>query len=187
MTTPPRPRIIVITGAESTGKSHLTRELAAHFSAPWFPEYAREYLEKHPHPYTREEVIHIARKQVAQMEQALASGEEWYFFDTWLIITRVWMEVVYGAAPPFITEAIAASRVDLFLLCDTDLPWEPDPLRENGGEMRNQLSEIYRSLLERAGFRYALVTGTGKTRITNALRIIGNTFGLSSGSSLQFQ
>ncbi len=38
-------RIIVITGAESTGKSTLAENLAGHFSVPYIPEIAREYIE----------------------------------------------------------------------------------------------------------------------------------------------
>ena len=38
-------RRIAITGPESTGKSMLAEELAAHYETVWVPEYAREYLE----------------------------------------------------------------------------------------------------------------------------------------------
>lgn len=173
-----KPRIVIVTGAESTGKSVLTRQLAEEFSAPFYPEYAREFLEKSGHPYTRDEVVHIAHTQVAQMENALASGEEWVFFDTWLIITKVWMEVVYGEAPPFINRALSHYPASLYLLCDTDIPWEPDPLRENGGENREILSGIYRNHLESLGARYSVVSGKGEERRRNALQIIRKTFNI---------
>jgi len=173
------PRIVVVTGAESTGKSVLTRELATMFNAPFFPEYAREYLEKKNHPYTREEVLHIAREQVTQMTQALASGEAWYFFDTWLIITKVWMEVVYGEAPGFITRALESLPVDLYLLCAPDIPWIPDPLRENGGDRRIRLSEIYLRHIEESGTPYGIVTGTGAERTAHALQIIREKMGMA--------
>ncbi|NJK84851.1 MAG: ATP-binding protein, partial [Bacteroidales bacterium] len=35
---------VVITGPESTGKTVLTEELAAHYHTVFIPEYAREYI-----------------------------------------------------------------------------------------------------------------------------------------------
>jgi nicotinamide riboside kinase len=167
-----QPRIIVVTGAESTGKSELTRQLGAWFSAPLFPEYAREYLEKSDVHYTREDVEKIAIVQKRQMESALTLKTGLVIFDTWLIITKVWFEVVYGEAPFWIHEAIVSAPVGLFLLCDTDLPWEADPLRENGGEMRNILSEKYRKNLLNYEFNFRTVTGHGEKRLQHALQII---------------
>jgi len=166
------PRIIVVTGAESTGKSVLTRQLGNHFSSPWYPEYAREYLEKREGHYTREDVLAIARVQQKQMNEAQLTTSDFVFFDTWLIITKVWLEVVYGNAPSWISETIAAAPIDLFLLCDTDIPWESDRLRENGGEMRERLSSLYKSNLSHFGYDYRMVSGKGEERFLNAVQII---------------
>ncbi|HNZ68194.1 MAG: ATP-binding protein [Bacteroidota bacterium] len=168
-----KPKIVVITGAESTGKSQLTRQLGLHFSAPVRMEYAREYLEKSGPHYTYADVLHIAGIQRTQMEEATTLDADFVFFDTWLIITKVWMEVVFGNVPSWIPEMLSRSHVDLFLLCATDLPWEPDPLRENGGEMREKLTGIYRAHLDAYGFRYGIVSGSGEERFQNALQIIG--------------
>ncbi len=54
-------KIIVITGAESTGKSTLTEALAKHFNVPYIPEIAREYIEKLPHKYNYRDVEIIAK------------------------------------------------------------------------------------------------------------------------------
>ncbi len=167
-----RPRIIVITGAESTGKSELGRQLASYFSAPLFPEYAREYLERTGVPYGREDVVHIAQVQKEQMEAACTMKTGLVIFDTWLIITKVWFEVVYGAAPEWIHNALASLSGALFLLCDTDLPWEADRLRENGGPMREVLSGIYRNNLQQYGYYYRTVRGQGEERMQRALQII---------------
>ncbi len=164
--------IIVITGAESTGKSALANDLGHFFSSPWVPEYAREYLEKSGMPYTRSDVETIARVQIRQMDEAQNLVSRYVFFDTWLIITKVWMEIVYGEAPGWITAAIASAPVDLFLLCEPDIPWIPDPLRENGGEMREVLSALYRKNIENFGFRYETITGFGADRFELARKII---------------
>jgi len=43
---------IVVTGPESTGKTTLAKQLAEFYHGQYIQEYAREYIEKLPHPYT---------------------------------------------------------------------------------------------------------------------------------------
>jgi nicotinamide riboside kinase len=167
-----RPAIIIITGAESTGKSMLTKQLAGFFSCPFYPEYAREYLEKSGTSYTYEDVLHIALMQKKQMEEAEKLHAAYVFFDTWLIITKVWLEVVYQKVPDWIPRAISQAPVGLFLVCANDIPWIPDPLRENGGEKREELLDNYRANIEMFGFPYRIVSGSGDERFMNALQII---------------
>ena len=56
---------IVILGPESTGKSTLCKELAEHYKTLWCPEYAREYLLKHGMNYSFDDLLTIAREQIA--------------------------------------------------------------------------------------------------------------------------
>ena len=65
------PEIIVITGAESTGKSTLTEQLANHFKVPFIPEIAREYIEKLDRKYNYNDVEQIARLQVERMKEGM--------------------------------------------------------------------------------------------------------------------
>ncbi len=163
-------KIIVLTGPESTAKSTLAKELASYFNGTYYPEYAREYLSGKGGSYSFSDIEHIARKQIEQYEQARNAGkEELVFLDTWLIITRVWMEWVYNKVPAWVEQAIKDHPVDLYLLCCPDIPWEPDPLRENGGEQREQLFQRYKKELQTRGFLFAEVTGKGKERIRNAI------------------
>ncbi len=55
---------IVIIGPESTGKSFLSEQLAAHYKTLWCPEYAREYLEKNGVAYSFEDLLEIAKGQL---------------------------------------------------------------------------------------------------------------------------
>lgn len=169
-----RPIIVVITGAESTGKSALSQALSQHFHGSYFPEYAREYLENKGHGYTYQDVEEIAAVQFSQMKQAIELETPVVFFDTWLIITRVWFEVVYGHMPAWIDQAIREAPVDLYLLCANDIPWIPDPLRENGGENRVMLYNRYLSCILEYGFKYHVISGTGQERQENAVRHLVN-------------
>ena len=115
-----QPKIIVVTGAESTGKSTLTLEIAQYLGAKYYPEFARDYVSNLNRPYTFKDVGHIAKTQVHQYEEALISNHQIVIFDTWLIITLVWMEVVYGEKPNWIVDYIRSAKIDLFLVCDTN-------------------------------------------------------------------
>jgi NadR type nicotinamide-nucleotide adenylyltransferase len=166
------PLVVVVTGAESTGKSILTKQLGQYFLSPFYPEYAREYLEKNGPGYTFRDVENIAGVQLQQMQEASGFQTRCVFFDTWLIITKVWFEVVYGNVPEWLPQAIRNSPVDLFMLCANDIPWIADPLRENGGDMRQKLFDMYENNLLEFGFPYKIVTGTGDDRLKNAVNIV---------------
>ncbi|MDA3879411.1 MAG: ATP-binding protein [Prolixibacteraceae bacterium] len=168
-----KPVKIVLTGAESTGKSTLSQSLANHYNGLWMPELAREYVQHIDHRYNYHDIEAIARGQI-ENERKLSAESGLVFFDTWLIITKVWFDFVYGKHPGWLHGEIAKSDVDIFLLCDIDLPWTPDPLRENGGENRKKLHDIYQSELLHYGFDFDIVKGEGKKRLDNAISIIEN-------------
>ena len=64
---------VCLTGAESTGKTELARELAGHFGAPHVPEYSREYAERAARELSYMDVYPIAR---GQMELVRGSAEQ---------------------------------------------------------------------------------------------------------------
>lgn len=160
---------IVITGPESTGKTTLATQLSERFGGLYVPEYAREYVEKLTGHYTFADVENIARKQVDQYAEANKRPEKMVFFDTWLIITKVWFEWSFRRVPEWLDEAMRNCPVDLYLLCLPDLPWEADPVRENGGENRLKLFNCYRDELIQRGFPFVEIGGTNDVRLTNAI------------------
>ncbi|MCX6257197.1 MAG: ATP-binding protein [Bacteroidia bacterium] len=164
-------RRIVITGAESTGKTTLARQLAEHFHTVWIPEYAREYVENLHRPYQYGDVEIIMHKQIEQTAVFEAGANHLLFLDTWLIITKIWFLEVYGHYPELIDEVLRNYPIDLYLLCDTDLPWIPDPVRENK-DKRNYLSERYRQELISYGFNFQVIDGTEEKRLGNAIAAV---------------
>ncbi len=163
---------IVITGPECTGKSTLSADLALHYNTVFIPEYAREYVEKLSRPYTYEDVVHIAETQIRQEEEYEKKANGLLFYDTYLIITKVWFDVVYKKRPQWIDEKLKKNHIDLFLLCNTDIPWMPDAVRENGGEMREKLFRIYRQQLEYYGCNYVVISGKGYERFRHAMEAV---------------
>ncbi|MFY9154045.1 MAG: ATP-binding protein [Prolixibacteraceae bacterium] len=163
---------IAITGPESTGKTTLAMQLAERFDGIYLPEFAREYVEKLSHHYAYEDVESIAKAQIEQYQSTETSENELFFFDTWLIITKVWFNWVFRKSPDWLDDQIRNCPIDLFLLCRPDLPWEEDPVRENGGENRIRLFEEYRRELTDFGFKFVEIDGTDEIRLNHAIAAI---------------
>lgn len=166
---------ILITGPESTGKSELARDLASHYQGHVVPEYSRDYIQNLGRSYLFSDVEQIALKQVEEYEDS--TKLEWVFFDTWLIITKVWFRVVYNRVPPWLDKSIRIATFDLVLLCDTDIPWIPDSVRENGGSMREELLQRYKDELNFYGLDWVLVNGSGLDRSRCAKQYIEKKLG----------
>lgn len=163
---------IAILGPESTGKSTLAEALAKHFDTKWVPEFAREYIEKLNIPYNFDDVCNIAHKQIEQeIEIEKISSNGFVFFDTDLIITKVWFEYRFKKTPEFVTKWMQSHHFDLYLLCAPDLPWEFDPVREHSDE-REFFFEWYKSEIEQIRKPYIIIDGTGNQRLKKAITVL---------------
>jgi HTH-type transcriptional repressor of NAD biosynthesis genes len=125
------PKRIVLSGTESTGKTQLAQRLAAHFGEPWSAEYAREFWDAHG-GIAAGDLDAIGRGQVANEEAAAARARRVVFCDTDLITCVLWNDLLFPGHCPAWVRAAADERargVALYLLCDADVPWAPDPQR----------------------------------------------------------
>lgn len=165
---------IVLIGPESTGKTELAKFLAENYNTIFVPEYAREYVEKLENKYTFNDVEKIARKQVELEDNLEKKANTILFYDTFLIITKVWFQIVFNRVPLWIEQKIRSSKIDLFLLCNTELPWIKDNVRENGGDMREKLFSIYQQELDNYGFKYKIIKGIDDNRYGNALKLVND-------------
>ena len=165
---------IAIIGPECTGKTTISEELANYYKTQWVAEFAREYIQNLNCVYDFKDVENIALKQIEQLNSIYGLTSKYIFFDTDLIITKVWFQVVYNKIPNWIDDAIINSKIDLYLLCNTDLPWKPDKVRENGGEMREKLFLMYKDEIEAFKKPYFIVKGEKKQRTDNAVNFIEN-------------
>lgn len=162
---------VAITGPESTGKSSLARELARVFNTVWVPEFARDYLEQLGRPYGESDILKIAEGQLHAEEQYLLEANQIVFCDTDFLVTWIWSQVKYGRCDSWIEKKLSEHRYDLYLLCNIDLPWEFDPLREHP-DKRLMLFDLYHKELTQRGFPFAVVSGEGAARTAMAVDLV---------------
>ena len=67
----------------------------------------------------------------------------------------------------FILEKIVERKYDLYLLCNTDLPWVKDELREYPDlESRQKLYHIYKDIMINQPVPWVEITGTDEQRLS---------------------
>ncbi|MCH5716032.1 AAA family ATPase [Niabella hibiscisoli] len=174
-------------GPESTGKSTLCEQLAAHYNTIWCPEYARQYLLQNGTNYTFDDLAIIARGQLALEDeyveqvrsQQLSSTQnptsniQPLFLDTDMYVMKVWCEFVFGQCHWFILDEIVDRKYDLYLLCNTDLPWTKDELREYPDlETRETLFKMYKDLLINQSTPWVEIRGNNDDRLKMAIKAI---------------
>lgn len=170
---------IVIIGPESTGKSTLSEQLATHYKTVWCPEFAREYLKENGTDYSFDDLLNIARGQITLEDNLVMQAKNnFYFIDTDMYVMKVWCEVAFNNCHTWILKEIAARNYDLFLLCDTDLPWVKDDLREYPDlKIRQRLFKTYKDLLINQKTKWAVISGNYAQRLQLALSVINTVFG----------
>ncbi|MFO1530432.1 MAG: AAA family ATPase [Kiritimatiellia bacterium] len=122
-----------IFGAESTGKSTLAESLARHFHSPWVAEYARAHCDLRGGVLGLEDAPLIAAGQEAAEEAAAATLKTGalLFCDTDVLSSVIWCDLLYGGCPDAMRARAVerARRYALYLLCEPDVPFTPDPQR----------------------------------------------------------
>jgi nicotinamide riboside kinase len=183
---------VVIIGPESTGKSTLSEQLALHYNTSWVPEYAREYLLKHGTRYTYDDLLTIAKGQLELEEKMFAlelnqqptknatesigahsplnTQHSPFFIDTDMYVMKVWCEFVFGNCHPFILRQIVERKYDLYLLCNIDLPWVKDELREYPDLVnRQKLYHMYKDILINQSVPWVEISGSDDQRLLAAI------------------
>jgi NadR type nicotinamide-nucleotide adenylyltransferase len=170
----PLPKKIVVIGPESTGKSTLCEQLAAKFKTEWVPEFARHYLLTLGRPYDYDDLLIIARGQLEQEDRIVSALQRpVLFIDTDMYVMKVWCEFVFGKCHAFILDEIVKRKYDTYLLCNTDLPWVADELREYPDPVsRQRLYHMYRDLMINQTTPWVDITGSYEERVQKAEAIV---------------
>ena len=157
-----RLRRLCITGPESTGKTTLAARLAELARTEWVPEASRLYAERKAGELTASDVAPIAREHIALADAAEArihaSGGTLVVLDTDLLSTVIYARHYYRAVPAWIERIERARRADLYLLCDVDVPWVADGIRDRPSN-RDAMFALFRDALLRRRAPLVVVKG----------------------------
>lgn len=169
---------IVLFGPESTGKTTLAQDLAAHYDTLWVPEYAREYLQNKWDRVQRtceaEDLLPIARGQMRLENELTARARRLLVCDTDLLETKVYSEAYYlGYCDPELEKHALENHYDLYLLTYIDVPWEKDDLRDRP-DQRREMFEYFRAALEENQRRFVILKGSREQRLKTAISHIDN-------------
>ena len=178
---------IVIIGPESTGKSTLCEQLAAHYKTAWVKEYAREYLLTNGKSYTYDNMLDIAKGQIEKEELTVSSwqsaagkGQLPLFIDTDMYVMKVWSEFVFQKCNTWILNRIVERKYDLYLLCNVDLPWIKDELREYPDLVsRGKLYHYYKESMIEQNVPWVDISGNYEERLNKAI-IAVDSFGVKT-------
>lgn len=149
---------VCIFGPESTGKSTMTKNLAAHFATVAVPEYARTFMETRDNELLETDLPHFARGMMASEEALAQRANRIIFSDTDALTTVIWSNWLYKRVPAEIEELAQSQNHDLYLLLNVDVPWVADPQRYLPEERQSFLDECRRQL-EKFKRPYVLISG----------------------------
>lgn len=159
---------IAITGPESSGKTSIAQTIATYFKEEAIPEYARLYLTGRKEKYSFEDLALMAN---GQFESLFPDDKKIIVADTEMIVYKIWYREKYQQVPEGILSMILQQKFDHYFLCYPDIPWEPDPLRENPFD-RKVLFHQYENVLKQFKFPFTILFGSEKERFEIALKKI---------------
>lgn len=154
-------------GPESTGKSTLARDLAAHFQTVHVSEFARGLLDPKQGVCAASDIPLIARGQAAAEDALARRANRVLFCDTDLLTTTIWSDVLFGDCPEWIRQAAEQRTYDLYLLLDVDVPWVDDRQRYLP-HARQEFFDRCREALESRGRPYVVIRGDWQKRFAAA-------------------
>lgn len=177
---------VVVLGAESTGTTALTQDLAAAYATTHAEEFGRFYCYDRPGgldaPWASHEFSLIADTQLTWNATAAAKAPvPVVFFDTDALATAGWHERYVGEASAAVEELAARNAPDLYVLTACDIPFEQDGWRD-GEHIRKSMTQRFREVLAAQATPWVEVSGSREERVAE-VRILVDAM-MKKGKSL---
>lgn len=168
---------IVVVGAESTGTTTLSRDLASALKVPWVPEFGRYYTESLT--THRDAIINTDHTEVAwnlddfhtigrlqqHYENAMAARSDGVIVcDTNAIATELWQRRYMERVTPEMKAIAGRDIVHLYIITGDDIPFDQDGIRD-GQALRHTMTRWFTKRIKQSGVPYIAVTGTRAKRL----------------------
>ena len=95
------------------------------------------------------------------------------FIDTDLYTIKIWSEIAFNKCDNRILTQIAKRKYDVYLLCNTDLPWAEDPMREYPDlHSRQKIYHHYRDAMINQKIPWIDINGNYAERLASAIAFV---------------
>lgn len=167
---------VTVFGAESTGKTTLSKQLANSYKTTWLYEFARPYLELTHAPISPKSMTAIWHGQYVL--QTMATGDL-VIQDTDLFSTLGYWQFphwhsVLGDCPDQLIQNAYTLQSDLYIITPSTIPFEVDPLRY-GGDHREGSDEYWINVCKHYSLPYVVLKSHSPSdRLKESRRIINH-------------
>ena len=115
----------------------------------------------------------VQRRKRENDSELRTQNSELLFVDTNMYVMKVWCEFVFEKCHHWILNQIVERRYDLYLLCNVDLPWVKDELREYPDlKTRDQLYHIYKDIMINQSTPWVDISGNHDERLQKAIKAV---------------
>lgn len=175
---------VTIFGAESTGKTTLSKELSYRMNGHWLFEWARPYLETAENVITVDSMTDIWQGQRAiQAHGARMLDKPWVIQDTDLFSTvgywnfPHWQDTL-GPVPDGLIKDAIDLKSDLYLITKSNIPFEKDPLRYKSDEgVREGSDDYWIGIAKQYNLNYIVIEPSDfDARVAEAVEFMGRHF-----------
>jgi nicotinamide riboside kinase len=167
------PLRIVVTGAECTGKTTLTRALSGYFGEPWSAEFVRGYVADLDRPLCEDDLEPIARGQLQLEDSSADKAKRLVLHDTNLLSSILYANAYFHKTLDWVNEAFLGRDYALYLLClDEGIPWEKDGPQRDSPAARERLQETFKTSLEDMGLPFITLGGAPELRFGLAVKAV---------------
>ncbi len=167
---------IALLGAESTGKTQLSHDLAAQLRAQGHTvavvsEVLREWCQREGRTPRPEEQLPIAQEQERRVDDA-AGQAGIVIADTTALMVAIYSAMLFEDGTLYQFALRRQREYHHTLVTGLDLPWVADGLQRDGPHVREPVDALVRSALARGNVPYRTIYGIGEERLRNAMTSI---------------
>lgn len=163
-------RRVAVLGTESTGKTTLSRRLAAYFGATLVSEAGRDLVQD-SNAFSLSDLYRVAEAHAARIASAAATNPCLMALDTDVHITQSYARFVFGKPLDLPASIYALNRADVYLYLCPDVPFVQDGTRLDESD-RNRLDACHRETLAEYGIHFQEIRGNWDERWVQAMAAV---------------
>lgn len=163
-------RKVVVLGAESTGKTTLATQLAAHFRAALVLEAGRDLIANSNH-FTPDDLQRVVAEHTRRIAQAERGDQALVIIDTDVHITQSYARLTWGRELAVEPAVYATHRADLYLYLAPDVPFVQDGTRL-AAPAQHHLDQSHRQTLQAHKVAVEELSGSWPQRFEQAVKLV---------------